>query len=83
MATQPVSVHIFSPNCGHVHNTNCWCEPTRFYWLKREDGVDIYVVEHNDETTAPHEAVVMTRDIHHDWVTTTLEASESRKENKC
>lgn len=77
MAAPPRQFHICTPNCGHTHDTNCWCEPTHFYWVKAEDGTDIYVVEHNDDTTAPHEAVVTTRDIHNDWVTQRLDAANA------
>lgn len=48
MATQPKTAHIYTPGHGHVENTNCPCEPTKFYWLKGNDGEDIYVVEHNE-----------------------------------
>jgi len=77
MMAAPAQAHVFTPGCGHIHSTNCWCEPNRFYWLTAEDGSAIYVCEHNDDTTAPHEAVVTTRDIHNDWVTQTLDRANA------
>lgn len=44
----PLLGHVLCPQHAKAHD--CWCEPSRIYWVKNIHGVMILVVEHNDYT---------------------------------
>lgn len=46
--------HIFTPGVEHVLSEDCWCEPTRQYWLPTTEGHMIHVLEHNDDLFGDH-----------------------------
>ena len=64
--------HICDPKAGHEHSINCWCEPSRVYWMKDYLDHEILVVEHNDEAKTPHVEVIKARTHTPDWITMVL-----------
>jgi hypothetical protein len=42
-------VHILDPTLGHIWSEDCWCEPSRAYWVLGQDNRYIHVLEHNDK----------------------------------
>ena len=54
MKTQRFDVHVCDPFAKHIQSEDCWCEPSRAYWMPGKDGKPLHVLEHND--THSHEA---------------------------
>lgn len=48
MKTQNFDVHVHDVSAPHVHSEDCWCEPSRAYWVEGKDGKPLHVLEHND-----------------------------------
>lgn len=46
-------VHIMDPDNGHIESEDCWCEPSRAYWITGKNGQQLHVLEHNDQPLAP------------------------------
>lgn len=44
MKARPHDRHIYTPNVGHIEDVQCWCEPSRVYWVNELTRV----IEHND-----------------------------------
>ena len=42
-------VHVADPSAGHRHSDDCFCEPSKAYWIRGQDGRMLHVLEHNDE----------------------------------
>jgi hypothetical protein len=40
--------HLYTPGAGHISSEDCWCEPSRAYWITTADGHQLHVLEHND-----------------------------------
>lgn len=68
--------HVCDLNVGHRFSKDCWCEPVRVYWVPGLDEQPVCVVEHNDDTSAPHILVSQARSEQPDWVTVFLDEVE-------
>ena len=40
--------HVFTPGVPHDLSEDCWCEPSKNYWVPDKDGKLLHVLEHND-----------------------------------
>ncbi len=55
-------VHLCDFPNGHVLSIDCWCEPTRYYWVTNKHGINVLVVEHVDDTPSHHMDVLNERE---------------------
>jgi len=71
-------VHLTLANNGHIHSTDCWCEPNRIYWYTNDKNVTMLVVEHNDDQLQNRLVIVNNREAIQDWVTRILSLKENQ-----
>jgi hypothetical protein len=81
-------VHVMNAENGHLNSTDCWCEPSAVQWVKNKHGVNVLVVEHNDNTLMHYRTLLACRErdklfvsptsvhwgIDAPWITRTLDA---------
>ena len=46
LVSMPPNGHMLHGDWTKAHD--CWCEPSRLFWMKNVHGVLVLVVEHND-----------------------------------
>ncbi len=61
---QRSEVHLQDFPNGHCLSADCWCEPSHTYWVTNKHGVQVFVVEHSDDTPVHHGTVLNERTDH-------------------
>lgn len=56
-------VHVCLADNGHISSIDCWCEPVNIRWIRNKHGVDVLVVEHDDETLQDRDIVLFNREV--------------------
>jgi hypothetical protein len=54
--------HICNAPNGHMLSVDCWCEPVAIRVVRNKRGINVLVVEHNDDTLSHRFVVVAERE---------------------